>query len=100
MFGLKSDSGVVTMTEIHELDYVYNGSVTGGEGVPYMAEGQDVSTIVTERDGTEMVVTHDFDGHCAMSHDWSKVPEGMDPSYVCWNCDAVKFPVEAVMDDE
>jgi len=72
------------------------------EDVPYMAEGHQIARIAEgPPHDPEFIIT---DGGrrgspCQSHHDWSKVPEGADPSYVCWNCDAVKFPRRVLVDD-
>lgn len=83
------------MTNIDDLDLGFSGDIPIHDGVPYMAEGHHVSHVT--RDG--FIIT---DGGrrdtCRSHHDWSN-PEGAEPSYICWNCDVVKFPSEVLLDD-
>lgn len=80
------------MTEIEDLGpKVYDGRVSGGEGVPYFAEGLEVDWIVNWHGG-EYLRAHNMNP-CQSHHDWTKCPEGADGTRRCWNCDAVLIPI-------
>lgn len=92
------------MTTVEDLDLDYMAQIPIRDGVPYMAEGHQVARIVTDQFGgghAEYVIT---DGgrrdRCRHSHEWSRISEGTEGSHICWNCDAVKFPVEVLLPDE
>jgi len=88
------------VTDFDDLD-TYNGKIVGGDGIHYQAEGHHVADIVSDRftDGEFVVTDGGFEETCRNNHDWDTVPEGADGTRLCWNCNAVKIPVEVLVED-